>query len=121
MDFSRIPGFPHKYAIQDGEKALFPLFQQYKYHAATNVQAFMQFIQASNIVHEDIRMRLFLLSLHIEDNLLVKNWYEGFPRNFFSSLRQFIDAFIMGWDFGIEGQERKVMIDYILEKTLKSI
>ena len=79
LDFSCIPGFPHKYDIQDGGNALFPLFQQYKYHVATHVQKFMQFIWASNIVHEDIRMRLFLLSLHIEGNLSVRNWYEGFP------------------------------------------
>ena len=113
LDFLRILGFLHKYAIQDGGKALFPLFQQYKYQAATHVQAFMQFIRASNIVHEDIKMRLFLLSLHLEDNLSIKNWYEGFPRKSFSSLRQFIDAFSMDWDYGVEEQERKAMIDII--------
>ena len=109
-----------KYVIQDGGKALFPFFQQYKYHAATHVQAFMQFLRASYIVHEDIRMRLFLLSLHLEDNFSVKNWYEVFPRKIFSSLKKFIDAFSMDWDYGIKEQERKAMIDSIREETLGS-
>ena len=78
LDFSCIPGFPDKYAVQDSWKELFPLFQQHKYHATTHVQAFMQFLWESNIVHEDIILRLFILSLHLEDNLSVRNWYEGF-------------------------------------------
>ena len=75
LEFSCIPGFPYKYAIQDGGKELFPLFQEYKYHAEMHVQEFMQFLQESNIIHEDIRMSLFLISLHLEDNLYVRNWY----------------------------------------------
>ena len=116
--FFSIPGFPHKYAIQDGGNALFPLFEQYRYHVATYLQEFMQFIWESNIIHQDIRMRLFLLSLHLEDNLSVRNWYEGFPCKIFSSLRQFIDAFSVDWDYGIEEHERKEMIDSIWEETL---
>ena len=102
LDFSCIPGFPHKYAIRDGGKALFPLFQHYKNHATSHVQAFVQFIRESNIVHENIKMRLFLLSLHLEDNLSVRNWYEGFPRKIFSSLKKFINAFKLDWDYGIK-------------------
>ena len=102
LDLSGIPEFPHKYAIQECGKALFPLFQQYKYHATTHVQTFMQFIRSSNIIHKDIRMMLFLLSHHLEDNLSVRNWYEGFPRKNFSSLRKFIDAFSMDWDYDVE-------------------
>ena len=117
LDFSCIPGFPHKYAIQDNGKALFPLFQQYKYHATTHVKSFMQFFWASNIVHKDIKMRLFLLSLHLEDNLSVRNWYEGFPCKSFSSLTQFIDAFGVDWDYGIEEYEKKAMIDHIWIET----
>ena len=100
MEFSCIPCFPHKHAIWDGGKALFPLFQQYKNHAASHVQVFMQFIQASNIVHEDIRMRFFLLSLHLENNLSVI-WYEGFPLKKISSLNKFINVFNMDWDYGV--------------------
>ena len=73
----------------------------------------MQFIRASNIVHEDIRLRLFLLSLHLGVNLFVRNWYEGFPCRSFSSLWQFIDAFSTDWDYGVEEQERKAMINRI--------
>ena len=84
MDFSHILGYPHQYVINDDGKALFPLFHEYKYHAATHVWAFMQFLHVSNIIHEDNRMKLFLLSLHLEDNLAVMNWYEVFPRKFFA-------------------------------------
>ena len=80
FDFFCIPRYPHKYVIENNGKPIFPLFQEYKYHAAIHVWAFMQFLQASNIIHEDIRMKLFLLSLHLEDNLTVENWYERFPR-----------------------------------------
>ena len=58
-------------------------------------------------------MRLFLLSLHLEDNLRVRNWYERFPRKIFSSLRQFINAFNMDWDYSVEEHEIKAMIDII--------
>ena len=118
LDFSCILRFPHRYATQDGGKALFPLFQQYKCHATTHVQAFMQFFWASNIEHKDIRMRLFLLSLHLEDNLFVRNWYEGFPRKNISSLRNFINTFSMGWDYPIEKKEINTTIGSISEETL---
>ena len=72
-------------------------------------------------MHEDISVRLFMLSLHLEDNLAVKNWYEGFICRSFSSLRQFINAFNMDWDYGIEEQERNAMIDRIWEETLGRI
>ena len=49
----------------------------------SHVQAFMQLIQSRKIMHEDIILRLFLLSIYLEDNLSVKNWYEGFPRKVF--------------------------------------
>ena len=117
IGFSGILGFPHKYAIQDDGKEIFPLFQQYKYHAATHVWAFLQFLQASSIVHQDLIMNFFLLSLHLEENLTVRNWYEGFPHKHFSSFRQFIDAFSMDWDYDIEEPERKAMIDHVWEET----
>ena len=66
-------------------------------------------------------MRLFLLSLHLEVNLSVKNWYEGFPCKSFSSLKQFIDAFNTDWDYSVEEHERKAMIDRIWEETLGKI
>ena len=62
-------------------------------------------------------MRLLLLSLHLEDNLSVRNWYEGFPRKSFSSLTQFIDAFGVDWDYGIEEYEKKAVIDHIWIET----
>ena len=31
---------------------------------------------------------------------------------------QFINAFIMDWDYGVQEQERKAMIDRIWEETL---
>ena len=65
-------------------------------------------------------MRLFLLSLHLGDNLFVKNWYESSPCKSFSSLGQFIDAFNMDWDYSIEEQKRKATIDSIWEETLKN-
>ena len=117
LDFSCIPCFPHKYGIQYGGKELFPLFQQYKYHATSHVQAFMQFIRASNILHEDIRIRLFMLSLHLEDSLSARNCYEGFPCRIFSSLRKFINAFIMDWDYGVKEQFRNSMIQRIWEEA----
>ena len=48
----------------------------------------------------------------------VRNWYEGFPRIIFSSLRQFINAFNRDLDYDIEEKERKAMIDRIWEETL---
>ena len=79
LGFSYIPEYPHQYVIKDDGKELFPLFHEYKYHAVTHIWAFMQFLQGSDIVHDDIKMKLFLLSLNLEDNLSVKNCYEGFP------------------------------------------
>ena len=37
------------------------------------------FYLGNNIIHEDIKMKLFMLSLNLEDNWDVRNWYEGFP------------------------------------------
>ena len=62
-----------------------------------------------------------MLSLHLEDNLSVRNWYESFPRRSFSSLRQFINAFNMDWDYGVEEQERNAMINRIWEENLGRI
>ena len=87
LDFSCILGFPHKYFLRDGGKTLLLLFHQLKNHAMSHVQAFIQLIQSRKIVHEDISLRLFLLSLYLEDNLSVKNWYEGFPRKVFLQSR----------------------------------
>ena len=59
-----------------------------------------------------------MLSLHLDENLYVRNWYEGFPRKSFSSLRQFINAFSMDWDYSVDEHEIKAMIDRIWEETL---
>ena len=113
LDFSHIPGHPHQYVIKDDWKALFPLFHEYKYQAATHIWAFMQFLQGNNIIHEDIKMKFFLLSLNFKDNWNVKNLYEGFPHKNISSLRQLIDAFGEVWDRDMEEHERKVVINHI--------
>ena len=76
LDFSHIPGYPHQYTIEDDGKALFPLFHEYKYQATTHIWAFLQFLQGNNIIHEDIKMKLFFLSLNLQENLNVINWYE---------------------------------------------
>ena len=73
----------------------------------------MQFLQESNIVHEDIKM-----NFNLEDNWSVRNWYEGFPRKFFSSLRQLIDAFSEDWYYDMDEHVRKVMINHMWEETL---
>ena len=63
-------------------------------------------------------MKLFLLSLNLEDNWDVKNRYEGFPHKKNPSLRQLSDAFSEEWDHGMKEHERKVMINHIWEETL---
>ena len=68
-------------------------------------------------MHEDITTRLFLLSLHLEVNLYVRNWYVGFPRKIFSSLRKFIDAFNTDWDYDVEEEERKAMINRMMGRN----
>ena len=72
-------------------------------------------------MHEDIRIRLFPLSLHLEVNLYVRNWYEGLPCKIFSSLKQFIDAFSMDWDYSIEERQINVMIDRKWEEAVRKI
>ena len=72
-------------------------------------------------MHEDTKMRLFVLSLHLEDNLSVRNWYEGFPCKRFSSLMQFINAFNTHWGYYVEEQEIKAMIKIIWEENLGEI
>ena len=69
-------------------------------------------------MHEDTMMRLFMLSLHLEDSLSFRNWYESFPRRIFSSLGKFINAFNVDWDYGVEEQEINSMINKIWEETL---
>ena len=118
LDFSCILGYPHQYVIEDEGNAIFPLFQQYKYDAATHVWAFLQFLQANNIVHEDLRMKFFLVSLHLEGNLTIRNWYEEFPHKSLYSLRQLVESFSMDWDYDIEEHERKAMIDRMWEETM---
>ena len=59
-----------------------------------------------------------MLSLHLEVNLSIRNWYEGFPCKSFSSLRKFIDALSTNWDYNIEEHERKTMIDRIWKENL---
>ena len=66
----------------------------------------MQFLQGSDTAHEDIIMKLFLLSLNLEDNASVRNWYEGFPHKIFSSLKQLIDAFSKDLDYDVEEHVR---------------
>ena len=99
----------------------FSLFQQYQNHVVSHVQEFMRFIRESNTMHEDIRIRLFPLSLHLEVNLYVRNWYEGLPCKIFSYLKQFIDAFSTDWDYSIEERERNSMIDRIWEEAMGKI
>ena len=77
----------------------------------------MQFIWASNIVYEDIRIGLFMLSLQLEENLSPRNCYEGFPCRIFSSLRKFINAFIMDWDYSVKEQFRNAMSQRIWEEA----
>ena len=72
-------------------------------------------------MQEDISMRLFMLSLYLEDNLSFRNWYKGFPRRSFSSLKKFINAFNTYWDYDVEEHEIKAMIDRIWEETLGKI
>ena len=72
-------------------------------------------------MHEDIRIRLFPLSLHLEVNLSVRNWYEGLPCKIFSSLKQFIDSFSTDWDYSIEERETNSMIDRIWEEAVGKI
>ena len=64
------------------------------------MKAFVQSIWASNNVHEDIRIRLFLLSLHLEDNLSVRNRFVGLDKGTISSFAELVETLCSNWDSG---------------------
>lgn len=91
--FANIQGYPHDLPNDSAMNKL-PTFQG---NNAMNAEAYIKkfntslqrYTHAAAYNHEDVRMKLFVLSL--EDEAL--DWFHDEPNNYFNSLQALIDAF----------------------------
>ena len=68
LDFLCILGYPHQLDVENDGKVLFPKFHEYEYTSSAHLFVLRGFLVISNIIHEDVRMKLFELSLDLRNN-----------------------------------------------------
>ena len=79
--------------IDDG-KVPFPTFHEYEHTILGHTWMFKAFILEFKIMHEDVKMNLFVSSPDLLKNWNIRDWYEGLPPKKFPSLGHLIEAFI---------------------------
>ena len=92
LDFLHILGYPHQLDVEDDGRACFPMFCEYKYATSVHIWFFEEFLQAYNIIHEDLKMKLFVVFLDLSNNQDVKYWYKKFSPKGFPSFKHLIKA-----------------------------
>ena len=114
LDLSGIPRYPnqfHGYDPNNGDwKNKIPNFNQDKDLASWNAIWSMKAILDLKVVHEDIKMKIFMLSFDLTNDD-VYEWYEGLPKKGVHSIEEFIKVFCERWDPYFKGDIGYLMDD----------
>jgi hypothetical protein len=93
LDFSGIQGYPNNY--QDWREEL-PRFHGLSDSPLSHISSFIDVISKLNINHEDVKMKMFILSLDfLEDEIM--DWYGKLGEGKISSLSDFFKIFLESW------------------------
>ena len=91
-------GYPHQLDNDNDGKVLLPKFHEYEYEASMHILMFKGFLMKSNIIHEDVRMKLCVLSLDLDINEDVRAYYKEVPLKGLSSHGNLVEAFNKEWE-----------------------
>jgi len=90
FDFTRITGYPHDIPAFSIWNEYLPRFSRKEYEdPAQHLQEFKECMEQHGIIHEDVKMKLFMFSLDLE----ARDWFRSLPRSSISSLKYFHLAF----------------------------
>ena len=70
---------------------------------------FKDFLANCNIVNEDVKMQLFVMSLDLLNNKDLANWHNQLPTKGISSFKQLVKTFSEKWDPNLEENVRTRM------------
>ena len=88
LDFSNILGYPN--AVDRDAFLAVPKYKPPQQWVVEHVLAFIEYLKAWDIVAEDVRMRVLVLSLDLQNNHYEEKWYKKLPPKGISSFFQLI-------------------------------
>lgn len=90
FDFPRITSYPHDMPAFSAWNEYLPKFSRKEYEdLAQHLQENHECMEQQGIIHEDLKMKLFLFSLDLEARL----WFKSLPLSSISSLKYFHSVF----------------------------
>ena len=86
FDFTEITGYPHDMPAFSVWNEYLPKFSRKEYEDPTqHLQEFHESMEQQGIIHEYVKMKLFLFSLDLE----ARSWFRSLPLSSISSLKDF--------------------------------
>ena len=74
-----------------------PKVHEYEDTTSMHIIMFKGFSLTSNIIYEDVQMKVSVAFLDLLNNLGIRNWYDGLPPKKCPSLNHLNDAFNKEW------------------------
>ena len=120
LDFSNILGYPNE-TYKHGWSKSIPIFHEYKDRVAEHIMMFKEFLVAWDTVDEDLIMKRFIISLDLQNNKDVGDWYDELPPNGIPSFLQLVKAFEKEWDPNLDKEKMEAMISIPKKEHVQDI